>query len=51
MVQHQVAMVWVAALGCRLACCDVWAVDYRVAQPLKPNESGIFDDRFSEETL
>jgi hypothetical protein len=47
-LQHDVAIVRVAALGSRFAGGDVGAVEHRVAQRFEPGEGGGFDDGFGE---
>ncbi len=47
-LQHDVAVVRVAALRAGLAGGDVRAVQHRVAQRFQPGEGGVFDDGFGE---
>ena len=47
-LQHDVAVVRVAALGAGLARGDVGAVKDRVAQRFEPGEGGVFDVSFRE---
>ena len=47
-LQDNVTIVRIFALGGRLTCRDRRAVQHRIAERLQPAERGFFDDRFGE---